>query len=135
MAVVRHRFLLTGPTLLGFSEMFDSAYGNPRTPRPYPKVTPARVGGVLLPFPCPHCGAAKSDVVDPKKRHHYRDEHRGHSWCPGCRGRYVIDYRGAPLAKPLPAGATSAPARVERNGKVEVLGPIEESGFNVLGVW
>jgi hypothetical protein len=112
----RRRALIPGPPLLGFADAFDGAYGDPETPRPYPRVTPARVGGALLPFPCPHCGAVRSEAVDARRRLWYLDEERGHSWCPRCRGRYILNTEGAPLPAPLPAGATYAPAAVDRGG-------------------
>jgi hypothetical protein len=135
MAILRrnNRVILSGPVLIGFGDIFDRSFGSDRTPRPYPKVTPSSVGGVLLPFPCPHCGEAKSDAVDPKRRGNYRDKERGHSWCPACQGRYIVDTAGTPLIGELPAGATCAPARVERGGKVEVLEAPVEDGFNAIG--
>lgn len=127
------RVLLSGPVLLGFSEFFDRAYGCPKTPTPYPKVTPSKVGGVLLPFPCPYCGEVKSAVVDPKTRLGYWDRQRGHSWCPACNKRYVIDSKGRELEEGLPEGATHAPALVTRGDKTEVIGLPVADGLNMLG--
>ena len=106
------RVLLPGPPLIGFATLFDGAYGNPATPRPYPRVAPAHVGGVLLPFPCPHCHKVAPAAVHPRRRKGYCDKERGFSWCPACRGRYVLDPQGAPLAQGLPPGAVAAPAQV-----------------------
>ena len=111
---------ISGAPLLGFADLFDGAYGNPRTPKPYPRVTPACVGGVLLPFPCPHCGKVRAQAVDPRRRAGYCDKGRGFSWCPACGGRYVLAREGVPLASSLPAGATSAPALVERGSDNKV---------------
>lgn len=108
------RKLLSGPVMLGFATYFDGAFGDPSTPRPYAIVRPASVGGILLPFPCPHCEAVRAEAVDPLKRDGYADKDRGFSWCPACQGRYVLDLNGVPLAKSLPAGATHAPAQVDR---------------------
>jgi hypothetical protein len=114
MALVRRpRLLISGPVLLGFSTLFDSAWGSPLTPKPYPKVTPSRVGDVLLPFACPWCKEVRSAVIDRKTRLGYHDKERDFSWCPSCRGRYVINPKGQPLSSSLPAGATHAPALVE----------------------
>jgi len=130
----RHKVLIPGPVLVGFSEFFDRSYGDPRTPRPYPKVTPSCVGGVLLPFPCPHCSAAHSAVIDPKTRLGYFDKERDFSWCPSCQGRYEIIPEGQPLIGALPAGATHAPALVERRGKkTELVGMIGADGLDSLG--
>ena len=134
MSARRHRVLIPGPVLLGFGEIFDRSYGRHDTPRPYPKVTPSCMGEVLLPFPCPHCNAVRSAVVDRKTRLGYYDKNREFSWCPACRGRYVINPTGTPLVGALPEGATCAPALVERRGKTEVLGLLAESGLDVLGV-
>lgn len=118
--------------LIGFSELFDAAYGDPKTPRPYPRVTPSCVGGVLLPFPCPHCGAVRTEPVHRNKSNGYRDHDRGFTWCPACRGRYVMNRSGTPLIGALPAGADCAPALVERDGKTEQLAP-RDSALDVLG--
>lgn len=126
------RKLIPGPILLGFAELFDEAYGR-STAAPMPTVTPSRVGDVLLPFACPHCGVVKPEPVDKKKHDHYADKGRGFSFCPACRGRYVINFKGMPLPEPLPSGATCAPAKVERSGKVEILPVPEESSLDLLG--
>jgi hypothetical protein len=129
----KNRVLVPGPVLIGFGDVFDASYGDPRTPRPYPKVTPSRVGNVLLPFPCPHCGAIRTAVIDPKTRNTYRDADRGFSWCPSCQKRFIIDPAGTPLTKALPAGATYAPALVDRGGKVETsTDPVKDS-LSLLG--
>lgn len=135
MAILRRRrkVLIPGPVLIGFAEMFDKSYGDPLTPLPLPKVIPSTVGGVLLPFPCPHCGAVRSAVIDPKTRLGYRDNERGFSWCPACTKRYDICLEGKPLEKPLPAGATHAPALVERGGETSVVGLFVDDGLDVLG--
>jgi len=130
----RKRILIPGPVLVGFSELFDEAHGRSNTPRPYPKVTPSKIGDVLLPFSCPHCHQVRSAVVDRRTRLGYRDADRDFSWCPACRGRYVINPEGTPLVKALPAGAIGAPALVEHKGKTKILNVQPESGLDVLGV-
>ena len=134
MLVRRRHALIPGRrVLIGFSELFEGAYGNPNTPQPYPKVTPSRVGPTLLPFPCPHCGQVRAVLTQPRKREGYSDAERGFSWCPACGGRYVLDAAGQPLAKPLPADATYAPATVERNGKKTLEGLPQADGLDDLG--
>ena len=114
--------LIAGTALLGFAEMFDGAYGDPDTLKPYPRVTPSKVGPVLLPFPCPKCG--KPLDVDGLKGY----TARGFSWCPGCRGRFVLNREGSPLAETLAPGAIMAPAKVDGvvqgERALEVLGAI-----------
>lgn len=126
------RIIITGPVLVGFGVLFDRSYGDPKTPRPYPKVIPSRVGDVLLPFACPHCEAVRSQVVDVKKCHGWHDKDRGFSWCPACGGRYVIDGNGTELKEELSVGADAAPAIVERKGERKVLRPRNE-GLDVFG--
>jgi len=131
---VRPPKLIPGPALLGFADLFDGAYGDPKTRAPYPLVTPSSLSGVLLPFPCPHCGDVRPEMVDPKKRAGYSDPERCFFWCPTCRGRYVLSSQGMPLAEGLPAGATAAPARIERRGgKVEMLAPSVGGALHLLG--
>ncbi len=130
----RRRYLIPGPVLIGFGEMFDRSYGDPKTPLPYVRVTPTKIGGVLLPFPCPHCDEVRSVVVDSKRKDHYRDSERGFSWCPACRKRYVINPEGQSLVGELPAGATHAPALVERCGERRMVGLPKADGLNLLGV-
>lgn len=84
--------LIPGPVLLGFAMAFDEAYGKPGRGLP-PVVTPARVGGILLPFACIHCGAVRPEPVN-SQAGKYQDPVRGHSWCPSCRGRYVLNRLG-----------------------------------------
>jgi hypothetical protein len=127
------RLLLSGPVLVGFADVFDRSFGNPKTPRPYPKVTPSAMCGVLLPFECPHCGEVRSQPIDPKTRLGYHDKQRDFSWCPACKGRYVIDPKGTPLVGSLPSNATHAPALVERGNKSEVVGLLENNGLDMLG--
>lgn len=127
------RKLLPGPALLGFADQFDGAYGDPKTPHPYPQVTPSSMSGILLPFPCPHCGQVRGEAVDPRTRAGYCDPERGFSFCPACCKRYVINWRGMPLAEALPAGAVSAPAKVERGGKGQVLRGREGGRLELLG--
>lgn len=126
------RRLIRGKPLLGFAEIFDGAWGDPRTDRPYVHVTPSRIGEVLLPFSCPHCAEVRSEAVDPRRRGRYADKERGFSFCPACLGRYVLHAVGMVLMGELPAGATSAPARVERGGKVEQ-GAREGGAFDLIG--
>ena len=127
------RVLLPGSVLVGFAGAFDKAYGDPRTPRPYPKVTPSQVGGVLLPFECPHCSAVRSAVIDPRTRLGYYDKERGFSWCPACDKRYVIESKGQPLKKPLLPDAMHAPALVERDGAASFVGLAKRDGLDSLG--
>jgi uncharacterized Zn-finger protein len=132
MYLGHRRLLLRGPVLIGFNEMFADASGREDTPRPYVTVKPALVGGVLLPFECPHCEAVKPEMVHPKRSQDYKDE-RGFSWCPGCRVRYVLDEKGAPLAEGVEVGATHAPAVIERGGKTAVIGGRSTDGLKLLG--
>jgi len=118
---------IPGPPLLGFADAFDEAYGRSDTPKPYPKVTPSKVGNTLLPFPCPHC-----DVVCPvmitQRRAAYCDAKREHCWCPNCRKRYILDVTGQSLSVLLPPDATFAPACV--NGKLK---KPQIAGLTLLG--
>ena len=106
-----------GPVLVGFDLLFDRSYGDPSTPRPYPRVTPTAIGGKLIPFPCPHCGAVRPALLHDKRGPGYTDHDRGFSWCPACGGRFVLDRRGRALARKLAVGAEWAPALVERKGE------------------
>jgi len=127
------RLLIPGSVLVGFAEFFDRAWGDPRTPKPYPKVTPARIGDTLLPFACPHCGVESEEAVN-KRRDGYQDERRGFSWCPSCSLRYIVVYEGAPLQGKLQPGAKSAPALVDRGSGPKLLSAEAASGLNELGV-
>ncbi len=131
----RRRLLIPGPVLIGFGQVFDQSYGDPRTKLPYPRVTPSCIGAVLLPYPCPHCKAVRSQVIDPKTRLGYYDAERKFSWCPSCRGRYVVNPKGTPLTKSLPPGVDHAPALVERGGKSEVIGLLTGHGLDSLGAF
>lgn len=131
---MKRRVLIPGPVLVGFGEIFDRSFGNPKTEKPYPKVTPSKIGDVLLPFLCPHCGSVRSAVIDKKTRLGYWDKERDFSWCPACQGRYVINPDGAPLEEPLEPGATHAPALVERNGETRVL-RLDDNGLDTLGAY
>ena len=114
--------LLPGPAVCGFWGLFDADYGDPSTPRPYPRVTPSALGGVTLPFRCPHCKRIRADFADGAEREKYHDARDGHGnyWCPDCGGRFDLALPGAPLAAALPAGSVVAPSRVERAGRLEV---------------
>jgi hypothetical protein len=103
--------ILQGPVLVGFDELFDRAYGDPETPRPYAKITPTRLGKTLLPFACPSCDG----IVDTSTIDKHTDKRRGFSWCPHCRKRYVLNDKGV-------VGVICAPARVEIGGKCFVVG-------------
>jgi hypothetical protein len=116
---------------VGFFELFAESSGREDTPRPYVTVKPAIVGGVLLPFSCPHCDTVKPEMVHPKRSANYKDE-RGFSWCPACRMRYVLDENGAPLSGDIEVGATHAPAVLERDGKKLILLD-KDDGLNTLG--
>jgi hypothetical protein len=112
---------------------FEESRGSARTAKPYPKVSPSRIGGALLPWACPHCSEVKPAMADARKRIGYTDESRGFSWCPACRGRYIVNERGTALVGALPAGATVAPALVERNGVVKKLLPASTAALDLLG--
>lgn len=116
------RRLLAGPVLLGFADLFDAAWGCPCSPAKMPTLTPTCIGGTLLPFNCPHCGAVRPVMTDPKKRDAYRDPWRDFYWCPACQGRYRLDTVGAPLAAPILPGARAAPARVTIGGAAYLVG-------------
>lgn len=127
---------IRGVPLLGFATAFTEINGRDDTPLPLPVVTPSRMGGILLPFACPHCSAVRSEPVNPRKRRLYHDDEGGFSWCPACRCRYVLILQGLPLAAPLPAGAESAPAQVVRNGVTETTAarpPHFTDSLNLLG--
>lgn len=128
---MRPRRLLSGPVLLGFAEVFDRAYGDPKSPRPYLTITPAAVGRSLLPFPCPRCGKSHCDAVDPRKRGGYCDPERGFSWCPSCGLRYKLDTKGTPLTESLKPGAESALPLV--NGESLQL-PESEDDYDALAL-
>lgn len=127
---MRRRYLIPGPVLIGFSELFDRAYGDPKTPKngdgDYPTVVPSRLGPVLLPFVCIYC-----ELVQPSNRDNYTDKDRGFSWCPSCRGRYKVDPKGQPLKEDLPAGVGYAPALVKHGTETRVIGRTD--GLLVLG--
>lgn len=126
----RRRVLIPGPVLIGFNTLFDRSFGDPKSK--IVKVTPSAIGDVLLPFACPHCNEVRSAVIDKKTRLGYYDEERKFSWCPACRGRYVINGKGTDLIGAIEPGATHAPALVERDGKVTTL-QILNDGFTLLG--
>jgi hypothetical protein len=129
------RVLIPGPVLVGFAEFFDRSYGNPKTPKVnggYPIVTPSKIGQTLLPFVCIYCDKVQS--VDPKQVTDYTDNQRGFSWCPSCRGRYVLDTNGQPLTQDLPPGAEYAPAVVRSGEETRVIGKSTKDGFTLLGV-
>lgn len=118
----RRRPPLGGPfVLMGFATLCDGAYGRPCAPHKLPTVAPTALGGVLLPFPCPHCGKVCPEVLDKERQAAYRDPIRGHSWCPSCRGRYHLDVLGTELPRPLQPGAACAPCRVTVGGASWIL--------------
>lgn len=131
-AAMRRRKLISGVPLLGFAEAFDGASGDPTTMKPYPRVTPSRVGAALLPFQCPHCGAVRNELVKPASREYYHDQSRGFYWCPACRKRFELNLDGVPLPEDLPAGALFAPSQVDRGGDMSWMLSSEE-GFHLLG--
>ena len=112
----RRRALLPGPVLLGFGALFDADWGRPCKPSEIPTVTPTTIGGQVLPFPCPHCGAVRPQMADPRARAEHRDPVRGFCICPACQGRYRLDPAGMPLPAPLQVGARCAPCRVTVGG-------------------
>ncbi len=119
---MRRRRLLRGPfVLMGFADLCDAAYGRPCRPSELPTVAPTSIGGVPLPFPCPHCGQVRKEMADPKLRKDYEDPVRGFYFCPACQGRYRLDPEGIPLPAPLQAGARAAPCRVTVGGASWIL--------------
>jgi hypothetical protein len=133
--IVRGRYLIPGPILIGFAEFFDRAYGDPKTPKKngdYPIVTPSKLGDTLLPFMCIYCEVVQS--VCPKQLANYTDDRRGFSWCPSCRGRYILDRQGQPLEDDIPAGVDYAPAAVKHGEETTVVGKYTKDGLVVLGV-
>lgn len=116
----RRRQLLPGPVLLGFATLYDAAWGTPCPLEKMPMVAPSCIGGVALPFPCPHCGAVRPEMADPQQRGAYCDPARGFFFCPACRGRYRLE-AGAPLPVPLRVGAQAAPCRVRLGGASWIL--------------
>ncbi len=100
---------MPGPAICGFHGAFESDFGDPSTPMPYPVVTPKQACASLLPFPCPHCGRMCTEFSDAKTREPYHDtreertddgrlivKHNNY-FCPGCRKRFRIDLRGVPV--------------------------------------
>ena len=96
----RRRLLLPGPVLLGFADLFDAAYGRPCAASEIPLVTPTAIGGALLPFSCPHCGAVRPQMATAQGRAEHSDPQRGFYFCPACEGRYRLA-PGAPPAAPI----------------------------------
>jgi len=116
------RRLLPGPqVLLGFATLCDAAWGRPCRAADLPTVAPTCLGGVALPFPCPHCGQVRPVMADAEGRKAYSDPQRGFHWCPACRGRYRLDPAGVPLPAPLAPGARAAPCRVTLGGASWIL--------------
>lgn len=111
----RRRLLLPGPVLLGFADLFDAAYGRPCAASEIPLVTPTAIGGALLPWPCPHCGAVRPQMATAQGRAEHSDPQRGFYFCPACEGRYRLA-PGAPPPVAIAAGAHAAPCRVELGG-------------------
>ena len=120
---MRKRYLLPGPVLLGFCDFFDQAWGKPSA-EPLPVLAPTTIGGVPLPFPCPHCGAVHPVLQDRKLMDKYRDPWRDFSWCPSCQGRYRLT-RGASPPAPIPLGAAAAPTLAVVGGKACVIQPVQ----------
>ncbi len=121
--------LISGPVLLGFAMAFDECYGEPGNGLP-PIVTPTAIGGVLLPFACVHCGQVRPEPVSVHASK-YRDPIRGHSWCPSCNGRYLLDSKGVPLSNELECSATHAPALINGKSQSKLLPSM--SGLELLG--
>jgi len=107
---------LDGPPLCGLYGFFEADFGAPDSPKPYPRVTPSRVGGLLLPFRCPCCPAT-IDFSDPKNRADYCDPRplRGNHYCPRCGARFLLNTDGQPLDGEL-ATDGAAPSMVETVG-------------------
>lgn len=124
------RRLLAGPSMVGFASWFDSGWGKPCAPADVPTVIPTAIGGVPLPFSCPHCGAVRPVMADPKKRERFRDPWRNHFWCPACLGRYRLDAAATPPA-PIEPGSAAAPARVVIGGQTYLL-PVSGAVANDL---
>lgn len=104
---------LPGRPVSGFHEAFEAGYGDPRSPTPYPIVTPSRIAGAMLPFPCPRCGGVV-DFSDGTARERYRDGRpgRGNHFCPHCGARFYLALDGTDVPNVLGADGT-APALVE----------------------
>lgn len=109
---------LSGPPLVGLYGMFDADYGDPDSPRPYPRVTPSRAGALMLPFRCPRCPATV-DFSDPARREDYHDTRplpggarRDNYFCPRCGVRFTLNDRGQPMKGKL-ATDGAAPSVVE----------------------
>lgn len=113
--MMARRILLSGPVLLGFADLFDAAYGRPCPPSEIPTVTPSAIGGAALPFPCPHCGAVRPQMVDKEARAEYADPERGFFFCPACEGRYRLG-ASASLPAEVHPGDAAAPCRVALGG-------------------
>jgi len=133
----RKRYLIPGPVLIGFAEFFDRSYGDPTTPKTpdgdYPTITPSSFNGLLLPFSCMYCEG--TIVVTPRNVANYTDTDRGFSWCPSCKGRYVLDPNGQPLDEDLPADAPYAPATVTADDETSIIGKLKKKkdGLTLLG--
>jgi hypothetical protein len=104
---------LSGPALCGLYGMFEEDFGDPESPRPYPRVTPTRLGGVLMPFRCPRCPATV-DFSNPETREHYRDPRpsRNNHFCPRCGVRFTLNTDGQALVGKI-ADDGAAPSTVE----------------------
>lgn len=128
--------LIGGAELCGFWGFFEASYGNPDTPKPYATVTPSKVGGALLPFPCPRCGECSQSLACPKLREHFHDTRRGqgHYFCPKCGERFYLDLQGIPLEVEVTPGMECAPARMTRGKVTRTIGiPVKANGLDVLG--
>lgn len=110
---------LPGPTVCGFHGMFESDYGDPSSPKPYPRVTPSKVGSALLPFHCPCCDAV-IDFSDSERREQFHDTRddaddsgkpRDNYWCPCCGQRFLLNLKGKPFKGNIDEHV--APAEVE----------------------
>jgi hypothetical protein len=115
---------LPGTPILGFHGLFEADYGDPNTKEPYVRVTPSKLGSLLLPFKCPECKQVNYEFSDARRRAMYKDPRPGRTnhWCPMCKVRFCLVEEGMPLPKALPPGAAYAPARVDRGGEVSFLG-------------
>lgn len=108
---------LSGPSIVGLYGMFEENWGDPSSPKPYPRVTPTRVGAALLPFRCPRCETT-IDFSDPKRREHYHDTRRlgtgrrDNYFCPSCGMRFLLNDKGKQLEGKVSVDG-AAPSTVE----------------------
>jgi predicted RNA-binding Zn-ribbon protein involved in translation (DUF1610 family) len=103
---------LPGPPIVGLWGMFERDRGNPSTPSPYCRITPSRLGTILLPFTCPNCSSS-IDYSSERMREAHHDTRSGHGnyWCPTCGWRFYLNAKGIPYEGKV--SETVAPSIVE----------------------